>query len=300
MPEHSITVSVTTSSTSGNSPLLAAKHVDKIIHCLTKLKVTLIPELIEGEAPLESIVSDLVTAGFEPVVHRKSIPAPSMPPSSNPNAKYSPSRTTQRVTTTISSATTLMVAPGCYTLVVSGDDSVFIPIREHIDLSTTTFIQVNRTICRRRRLLVRYIKLAGAEVQNMKHPICRVRCIRTGQEIENAIQKKGNYSILVPMEETAFLDNIEIALVDRDSGEIKGVQTFDAQSGLRKIEESYLIVNAIHAIHAISEIKEDNTGETHHHHHHHHEHHKHKHHHHNQDKEEDLSITGRVEANRVD
>jgi hypothetical protein len=253
MPEHSLTVCVTTSSSNGDSPLLAAKHVDKIISGFTKLTVTLVPEKNELDIPIpaEKLTSDLVTDGFEPIVHRKSIPAPSMPTAANSHSpnRHSPNRTTQRITTTVSSATTLIVPPGCYTLVVDSDDSLFIPIREFIDLTEQTQLDVNRTICRQRQLLVRFVKVAAAKMQAIARPLCIARDVRTGAKLEGIIIKNGSYVVLKPLE-NSFMENIEIALVDRVNGTdvIKGVQMFDVSTGLRKIEESYLNVNHLHSL----------------------------------------------------
>ena len=86
-------------------------------------------------------------------------------------------------------------------------------------------------------------------MQAIARPLCIARDVRTGAKLEGIIIKNGSYVVLKPLE-NSFMENIEIALVDRVNGTdvIKGVQMFDVSTGLRKIEESYLNVNHLHSL----------------------------------------------------
>ena len=139
-----------------------------------------------------------------------------------------------------------MVPPGLYTMVVDGD-SLFIPIREHIDLTENTQLHVQRTICRQRRLLIRFAKSAAVQAQSMKTPFCVVKDLRTGTNMECEIKKGGgNFCTFIPTE-NSFMDVVEVALVDKKDGRVIGVQIFDGRTGLKKIEESFLTVHLLQA-----------------------------------------------------
>ena len=181
-------------------------------------------------------------------------------------------------------------------MIVDGD-SLFIPIREHIDLTENTQLDVQRIICRQRRLLIRFAKSAAVQAQSMKTPICVVKDLRTGANMECEIKKGGgNFCTLIPTE-NSFMDAVEVALVDKKDGRVIGVQIFDGMTGLKKIEESFLTVHSLQPPppppSLMEEAKKMNPShhQQHHQQHHHHKHHKQHHHHHDHEHEQQKEET---------
>ena len=120
---------------------------------------------------------------------------------------------------------------------------MFIPIREHIDLTKETEIDVHRTICRKRSLIVHFVKSTfDQELKTMQQPVCILKDQTTGFVLENTnLTQKSRYCTFRPKENTC-MHQVEVSLRDASSEVEVGSTTkiFDATSGLNKIEESYL------------------------------------------------------------
>lgn len=259
MPEHLIRVNVTTSmSNNSEAPLLSAKRVDKIIDSFTNLIVTLVPEEIEdGSTNNQSIKSNLVEDGFEPEVQRKKMLVPSAaPPSTSAFSFDSPTKQEKNVTT-INSSTSLMVSPGKYLLTVaedrSNDDddgqinsSLFIPIREHINLTETTELDVTRTICRKRSFIIRFVKSAlnilksnNSNKNNCSVIYCEIKDLVSNKV--DTVKVTSSNTVVYQPKEHACTKKVEICLVNENKEKLTGVCNFDEES-LKKIEESFLTV----------------------------------------------------------
>ena len=269
MPEHLIAVHVTTSMSNTTSPLLSAKRMDDIIAAFGTLQVVLVPEggdggngedggnggngeavgSAAGKEATNPLVSDLVEHGFEPHVQRKQIPAPSVPMLENsPSKRRSPDR--QSIThTTVGASTSLMVPPGKYILIVKEkstekQNTLFIPIREHIDLTEQTELEVQRTICRKRSIIVRYMKSAMDVVKERKNQVqCSIRDTSTGHVLTSTIGPTG--TCLFQPSENTFMHQIEINRMDSTTKTAIGtMQLLSEKNGLKKIEESFISIAA--------------------------------------------------------
>jgi hypothetical protein len=202
-----------------------------------------------GKEATNPLVSDLVEHGFEPHVQRKQIPAPSVPMLENsPSKRRSPDR--QSIThTTVGASTSLMVPPGKYILIVKEkstekQNTLFIPIREHIDLTEQTELEVQRTICRKRSIIVRYMKSAMDVVKERKNQVqCSIRDTSTGHVLTSTIGPTG--TCLFQPSENTFMHQIEINRMDSTTKTAIGtMQLLSEKNGLKKIEESFISIAA--------------------------------------------------------
>ena len=121
--------------------------------------------------------------------------------------------------------------------VVEGSE-MFVPVREHIDLTAHGDIMLSRTLCRRRRLLVRplpdALAMPGAvgivvtDLQNTKAAPMQV-----------ALESSNNPSVSVVPKEGEMMHSVRVDLVDAVGNVLLSGQ-FDRSSGLNMIEESFL------------------------------------------------------------
>ena len=128
-------------------------------------------------------------------------------------------------------------SPAVYTMVVEGSE-MFVPVREHIDLTAHGDIMLSRTLCRRRRLLVRplpdALAMPGAvgivvtDLQNTKAAPMQV-----------ALESSNNPSVSVVPKEGEMMHSVRVDLVDAVGNVLLSGQ-FDRSSGLNMIEESFL------------------------------------------------------------
>ena len=140
-------------------------------------------------------------------------------------------------------------------LVVGADNSpeeLFIPIKEHLDLtSEKTFISFKRVLCRRRRFLITFsgppksvFALATAANAGTTRMEFEVKDLSSDcgsvQSFKSAFHSgphPGSYQIFAP---TTFLGGNKIQVVVLVRGKKIASGIFDVNAGLRRLEESFL------------------------------------------------------------
>ena len=140
-------------------------------------------------------------------------------------------------------------------LVVEADntsDQLFVPIKEHLDLSSEkTFISFKRVLCRRRRFLVTFAgppksvsaltRAADAGTPRMEFDVKDLSSeggsVQSFKSAFHTGPHPGSYQIFAPM--TFFgSSRIQVAILVR--GKEAASSVFDAKTGLRRLEESFL------------------------------------------------------------
>ena len=129
-------------------------------------------------------------------------------------------------------------------------ESVFVPMREHVDLTTSeekAGMAFERVLCRKRRFIVSLTGAAAEAASSADHVVFEIkdisrdgggtRMFRSGPCA--AGKEAGSHKIAVPM---AFLATQRIRIGLLVDGKECTSGSFDAQSGLRRLEESFLVL----------------------------------------------------------